>query len=76
VNVDKEDRSPDYIGPKDAEIQLNIWPHGQRRRILWVIVPKPLGAVFEQELLDLATTHGKIKLHAEENGPPKPADQH
>lgn len=76
MNVDKEDRSPDYIGPKDAEIQLNVWPHGERRRILWVIIPKATAKVFEQELLDLATSHGKIKLHAEESAPIKPAGQH
>lgn len=75
MNVDRQDQTPDYIGTGQAEIQLNVRPVLERRRVLWVIVPKEIATAFEQELLGAAKKYGKIKLHAEETAPPKPAGQ-
>jgi hypothetical protein len=75
VNVDKQDSTPDHIGPGKAEVQLSVYGYLERLRVLWVIVPKEVASAFEEELLQVAKKYGKIKLHGEETTPPKPARQ-
>jgi hypothetical protein len=80
LNVDQDDHTPDVFRPtertRECDIQLTIRPALLPLRVLHVILPLEAAQAIEQEILNFAKAHGKVKFWAEERVPPSPAGQH